>query len=375
MEQSSRIPQHTWIIWIFVLATIYPAVCLADPCGFYLPVNQHVCECYPNLARIDCIHRGLKFIPKFSLKIGKFYSLDLRRNLITTVSKKDLNALKGFKKINLRENPLNCTKLPYWQYLVSDCSNNARNFTDLLLTTQTIETAPNDPIKSINLSWILTTTMLSIICAILFFWLVWLKLLKTKILGRYQILEINESDLELIQFSDSENSQENDSTRTPIRQGSSPSSNATTMFSTPDISSTESTSTLIKTPDLYSPEGSSSIVSTVKSLRSPDSYMSTVAETVNDSSIPTTDSFTGKTRAEINQDTDDGSIATVTGVASEDNLSQHNSSGDSRDERIAPKNGEHSPANSDGVDGFSPIQRYNLRPNPRRNSKTDFHYY
>jgi hypothetical protein len=237
------------------------------------------------------------------------------------------------------------------------------------------------PFTSVNLSWILTITMLSIICAILFFWLVWLKLLKRNIPGRYRLLEINQSDLELIHFSESENTQENDSTRTPIRQGSSPSSNATTMFTTPDISSIETASTLIKTPDLYSPEGSSSIVSTVKSLRSPDSYLSTVAETDNDTSIPTNVSLTREASPEINQDTD-GSIATVTAVAPEDNLSQHNSSGDSMDESIAPKNSEGSAANSDeahqhsdGVDGFSPIRRYNLRPNPRRNSKADFHYY
>lgn len=129
---------------LFFLLNLWICVC-AFPCGL-----GNVCNCFTHTKLATCARRNLRSFPQFTKTEEKnIQILILRWNKINQIPRKEF--IQNLGKIDLRENPLNCSLLPPWSNIVSDClMSTKKTISDSLITTKklqqvTISTKPTNP--------------------------------------------------------------------------------------------------------------------------------------------------------------------------------------------------------------------------------------
>ena len=73
---------------------------------------------------INCANGGFTHLPRGLKGDGRYPTLIMIHNQINTLTEKDMDALHGFKEVDMRDNPLNCTllnALDYKMIILSDC--------------------------------------------------------------------------------------------------------------------------------------------------------------------------------------------------------------------------------------------------------------
>lgn len=381
--------------------------CLADSCGFYAPEKDTICGCYPQMGRIDCIGLDLRFAPDFSQLSNKYWYLDLRRNVITIIKFSELQALKNFKVIDVRENPINCMLQPMIKALITDCAlsgsvstesgstvgslsttssqNFINNVTQNDRKMEESDTSVNDtvviPVYSEevqeNITLIVFTTLLSLLVCALSVYIFWIKYVKNKLQGQYRLLELSDTN--------SMDEQDEEELFTISTPQSSPHDSPVT--STPITSASDTVSSVLKPPQLdishvNSPH-SSDIQSTIRStlsMKDKSTVHSTLSVNRQDispsrdpdeiipetssSGLPQDDSVSNNSKIIVSDSCcDESSRSSVT--KDKKSVSQDENTSDETRVSNVP----------DPPEASAPIQRYNLRANPRRKSSKDFHYY
>ena len=119
-----------------------------------------ICKEVRTLRLVDCSGLGLSKLPKFSGKLKWAVTVNLRRNLITGISERELlSVFPGVVLVDLRGNPINCKELATFRRVrvLTDCvaalspsfgtSDTTYTSTDVLLSTK-CETR-NRPIRTL----------------------------------------------------------------------------------------------------------------------------------------------------------------------------------------------------------------------------------
>lgn len=80
--------------------------------------------CSTSIKMINCANGGFTHLPRGLKGDGRYPTLIMIHNQINTLTEKDMDALHGFKEVDMRDNPLNCTllhALDYKMIILSDC--------------------------------------------------------------------------------------------------------------------------------------------------------------------------------------------------------------------------------------------------------------
>jgi hypothetical protein len=380
---------------------------LADSCGFYAPEKDTICGCYPHLGAIDCIGLNLRFVPDFSQLSKKYWYLDLRRNVIPLITFSDLQALKNFKIIDVRENPINCMLQPMINGLKTDCAlfssmpsesgstvgslstTSSKNFINNVTSSMPSESEPSvngtvvtdvyNEEGQENIVLIVFTTLLSLLACALSVYIFWLKYLKNKLQGGYRLLEISDTnsmddEQELFTISTPQSTPQDSPVASTSRESA--------HNSTPIVSPSDTVSSVLNPSGLD--------ISPVKTTHSSD-IQSTDGSTLSMKDESTLDSTLTVNRQDISPSQDPDEIIPETsssGIISpsqdpdeiivSESLFDETSSLSVNNDKINDSNVSQDETRvsnvSDPPEASAP-QRYNLRPNPGRKIFDDFHYY
>ena len=82
------------------------------------------CTCSEKVKLVNCANGGFVHLPHGVRGNGHYQILLMNDNQITTLTEKDITELQGFKQIDMRNNPLNCTSIDadILKVIVSDCN-------------------------------------------------------------------------------------------------------------------------------------------------------------------------------------------------------------------------------------------------------------
>ena len=150
------------------------------------------CTCSERVKLVNCANGGFTHLPRGVRGNGHYTILLMNDNQITTLTEKDMTGLHGFKEIDMRNNPLNCTSIhpDILEVILSDCTLKAtpsqhsylalRTRETLLVTTRLhyVKKAHTTPLlgtrahngkSEVNLMWLIVLPVLVVLglCAFL----------------------------------------------------------------------------------------------------------------------------------------------------------------------------------------------------------------
>ena len=102
------------------------------------------CTCSEKVKLVNCANGGFTHLPRGVRGNGHYIILLMNDNQITTLTEKDMTELQGFKEIDMRNNPLNCTSIhpDILKVILSDCNLKETPSQHSYLTIRTRETLP-----------------------------------------------------------------------------------------------------------------------------------------------------------------------------------------------------------------------------------------
>ena len=212
------------ILFMFVST----ATSLGDPCGFYQPDDDLVCECWPKLEKIMCAGLGLRSLPTFHLPSHHHYRyIDLQDNLLSNLSSKDLQFLQKFEVIKLKDNPIDCVHLPRWTSFDTRCSRITTIVPPVVGSTMNASAASSSTsMSSEERTLIVFVTLLTLSTLLLSLYIIWMKVCKWRQRGNILPLTLNDSEstafTELTTLTQRETDfEEEDTDQSPSRRGAS----------------------------------------------------------------------------------------------------------------------------------------------------------